>query len=188
MSEELEMKKIIFICLPLILMLTSCIMGAKFKTTFDEESKTSFYVPTLVDYSAYLYISRDLLTNECNMRMKVKDIQDTEDDVLNYRRVKIGTTAHSLEFETFPGDHVKKIDRVYEEFDGIKNTVRKHAEIADIPLTDQQVDIFNEMINDREPITVIFVGDKEVTKELPTREKSAIDMMLKKYMELLYLY
>ena len=76
MSEELEMKKIIFICLPLILMLTSCIMGAKFKTTFDEESKTSFYVPTLVDYSAYLYVSRDLLTNECNMRMKVKDIQD----------------------------------------------------------------------------------------------------------------
>ena len=45
MSEELEMKKIMFICLPLILMLTSCIMGAKFKTTFDEESKTSFYVP-----------------------------------------------------------------------------------------------------------------------------------------------
>lgn len=188
MLEEIVMKKMIFVCLPLMLMLSSCLMGAKFRTTFDEQSKTSFYVPTLVDYSAYLYVSRDLLTNECNMRMKVKDIQNTEDDVLNYRRVKIGTSLHFLEFETFPAEHVKKIDRVYEEFDGIKNTVRKHAEIADIPLTDQQVDVFNEMMNDREPITVTFVGNEEVKRELPTREKSAISMMLKKYMELLYLY
>ncbi len=182
------MKKLSFICLLLMLLLSSCLMGAKFKTTFDEESKTSFYVPTLVDYSAYLYVSRDLLTNECNMRMKVKDIQDTEEETLNYYSVKIGTSKHFLEFETFPGDHVKKIDRVYEEFDGIKNTVRKYAEIADIPLTDQQVDVFNEMMTDREPISVTFIADREVKKELPVSEKSAISMMLNKYLELLYLY
>ena len=182
------MKKILFLCLPLVLLLNGCLMGASFKTTFDENSKTSFYVPTLVDYSAYLYISRDLLSNECNMRMKVKDIQDSEDEVMNYRLIKIGTSKHSLEFETFPAEHVKKIDRVYQEFDGIKNTVRKHAEIADIPLTDQQVDVFNEMINDKEVISVTFVGNEEKTVELPSREKSAIDMILKKYMELLYLY
>ena len=182
------MKKIIFICLPLMIILSSCLMGAKFKTTFDENSKTSFYVPTLVDYSAYLYISRDLMTNECNMRMKVKDIQDTEEEVLNFYSVKIGTSKHFLEFETFPGEHVKKIDRVYEEFDGIKNTVRKFAEIADIPLTDQQVDVFNEMMNDREPIKIKFIGNKEVERELFFNEKSAIATMLKKYMELLYLY
>jgi hypothetical protein len=93
-----------------------------------------------------------------------------------------------LEFETFPAEHVKKIDRVYQEFDGIKNTVRKHAEIADIPLTDQQVDIFNEMMTDKEVISVTFVGNEEKTVELMSSEKSAIDMMLKKYMELLYLY
>ena len=57
------MKKILFLCLPLMLLLNGCLMGASFKTTFDENSKTSFYVPTLVDYSAYLYISRDLLSN-----------------------------------------------------------------------------------------------------------------------------
>lgn len=182
------MKKILFACLPLALLLSGCLMGAKYKTTFDEESKTSFYVPTLVDYSAYLYVSRDLLTNECNMRMKVKDIQETEEDALNYFLVRIGTSKHFLEFETFPKDHVKKIDRVYEEFDGIKNTVRKHAEIADIPLTDQQVDVFNEMIADKEPISVVFVADREVTRELPASEKSAIAMMLNKYTELLYLY
>ena len=111
------MKKIIFICLPLMIILNSCLMGAKFKTTFDENSKTSFYVPTLVDYSAYLYISRDLMTNECNMRMKVKDIQDTEEEVLNFYSVKIGTSKHFLEFETFPGEHVKKIDRVKYQFE-----------------------------------------------------------------------
>lgn len=182
------MKKLSFIWLAIAFLLSSCLMGAKFKTTFDEESKTSFYVPTLVDYSVYLYVSRDLLTNECNMRMKVKDIQDTEDEALNYYSVKIGTSKHFLEFETFPGDHVKKIDRVYEEFDGIKNTVRKYAEIADIPLTDQQVDVFNEMMADREPIHVTFIAERKVEKELPVAEKSAIGMMLNKYMELLYLY
>ena len=93
-----------------------------------------------------------------------------------------------MEFETFPGEHVKKIDRVYEEFDGIKNTVRKFAEIADIPLTDQQVDVFNEMMNDREPIKIKFMGNQEIERDLPFTEKSAIATMLKKYMELLYLY
>lgn len=180
--ESESMKRIILGSVLLIMVLVGCLVGPKFKTRIDEKTKTIFYIPNVFDYYVYFYVSRNLITNECNMRMKVRNMEMEED--IHYTKVKIGTEKCYLNYETVPEEHERRIDRVYVE----NNTVRKNMEYADFPIPDNELSIFEQILQAQDPVYIQFFGTKEVLHELSLHEKKMLQFMINKYNELLYLY